>query len=193
MSERQPCKSCGELIQPDTAAKNDGLCMPCKRGERAKIEASKARRAQERLHEQSAERKHWLGLVARVSASPDGFERLTAAEQTYYAVTCLDREVHDGGFEQFFFNSSGDLYSQVLDGLLEMEAAESARQLVKAKQLLFGETPVPVDRAERCSCMRQEHARGELEELDRAFWAHAESLGARIQRFAVDRGLYHDA
>ncbi len=63
--QRLPCRECGELILPDTATKNNGLCMPCKGGYRANIEAGKKRREQERLWDQSAERKHWSSLVKK--------------------------------------------------------------------------------------------------------------------------------
>ncbi|MGC3468418.1 hypothetical protein ACPTJC_30310, partial [Pseudomonas aeruginosa] len=28
MTDRRPCRACGLLILPTTAARNDGLCMP---------------------------------------------------------------------------------------------------------------------------------------------------------------------
>lgn len=86
---RVPCKSCGESIHPDTAAKNEGLCMPCKGGYRDKIEAGKRRREEEKKYEQSAERQYWLALSSRVHASPNGFSMLAPVEQTYFALGCL--------------------------------------------------------------------------------------------------------
>ncbi len=103
MTQHRPCKSCGELIHPDTAAKNGGLCRPCKGGYRANIEAGKKRREEERIYEQSAERKHWRALVSRVYDRPSGFEALRAPEKLYFAVSCLIGEVYNGGFDQFFW------------------------------------------------------------------------------------------
>jgi hypothetical protein len=37
-----------------------------------------------------------------------GFAAMSQAEQTAYCVDCLEREVNNGGFDQFFANSSGD-------------------------------------------------------------------------------------
>ena len=33
--QKVPCRNCGAMILPRTADKNDGLCMPCSRGERS--------------------------------------------------------------------------------------------------------------------------------------------------------------
>jgi hypothetical protein len=53
MTEKVPCKECQALILPSTAASNDGLCWPCKRGGRQQFEAAKQHRARaaERLLE----------------------------------------------------------------------------------------------------------------------------------------------
>ena len=192
MPDRLPCKSCGELIHPDTAAKNAGLCMPCNGGYRANIEAGKKRREQERAYEKSAERKYWLELVRRVHAMQDGLQQLANTEKTYFAVSCLIGEVYNGGFDQFFSNSTGALYAYALDGLLEMEAEESAAQLARAKQILFGDAIVPIDQLERNEKMRQSSSTSELDALDKEFWADREGLGARCAQYAVTHGLYED-
>ena len=192
MIQRLPCKSCGELIHPDTATKNNGLCMPCKGGYRANIEAGKKQREVDRFYEQSAERKHWLQLVRRVHETQDGFQKLTLPERTYFAVSCLIGEVYNGGFDQFFSNSSGAFYAYALDGLLEMQAEECAAQLARAKQLLFGEAVIPLDQAERNAKMRQEASNPELDALDKKFWADPEGIGARCAQFAKAHALYQD-
>jgi hypothetical protein len=193
MIQRLPCKSCGELIHPDTATKNNGLCMPCKGGYRTNIEASKKQREVDRLYENSAERKHWLHLIRRVHDTQDGFQKLSSPEKTYFAVCCLIGEVYNGGFDQFFSNSSGAFYAYALDGLLEMQAEECAAQLARAKQLLFGELLIPIDQAERNAKMRQEVSNPELDALDKKFWSDPEGLGARCAQFAKDHALYQDS
>ena len=197
MSTRVPCTKCGESIHPDTAAQNAGLCMPCKGGYRDRIEAGKIRRNAERIYEQSAERKYWLKLVDRVHRTTEGFDGLPSAEKTYFAVSCLIGEVYNGGFDQFFSNSSGEMYGAALDGLWEFEAIASAGLLIQAKEVLFGSKPVPVDRRQRLRLMptiendaAPEHQ--QLEELDKAFWEDPEKLGERCKVFANKHGLYAD-
>ncbi|CAN7316207.1 DMP19 family protein [Polaromonas sp. LjRoot131] len=192
MTIRLPCKSCGESIHPDTAAKNNGLCMPCMGGYRKDIEAGKKRREQERIYDQSAERKHWVALVKRVHDVPNGFEKLMPPEKTYFSVSVLIGEVYNGGFDQFFSNSSGALYAYALDGLFEMEAEESAAQLVKAKQILFGDARISLDKGERLTQMSHSGFGVDLNDLDKAFCEDQENLGARCKRYAIIHSLYED-
>jgi hypothetical protein len=164
--------------------------MPCKGGYRADIEASKKRREQERLYEQSAERKHWLALVKKESET--GFHALTPPEKTYFALSCLIGEVYNGGFEQFFSNSSGSMYGHALSGLLDIEAHGTAALLQEAKDVLFGSGNVPIDRTERYKAMRQLGNDDQLNVLDKAFWEDRDSLGERCQQYAIQHGLYQD-
>ncbi len=188
--QRLPCRECGELIHPDTAAEYNGLCMPCKGGYRANIEAGKKRREQERLYEQSAERKHWLSLVKKESEV--GFQALSQPEKIYFALTCLIGEVYNGGFDQFFSNSSGAMYGYALSGLLEIEAHGTAALLEEAKVVLFGSERVPLDRQERNNAMRQVGNDSRLNALDKSFWADSEGLGERCKQYATHHALYRD-
>ncbi len=191
---RVPCQKCGESIHSDTAAKNDGLCMPCKGGYRERIEAGKRRREEEKQYEQSAERRYWRSLSSRVHESAEGFTRLTAAEKTYYAIGCLIGEIYNGGHEQYFFNHSGSMYGAALAGLLELEALRTAALLRRAKELLFGDEPVPMDTAERRSFLREkDQSPPELEDLDKAFWKNEEQLDERCEKYAHEHQLYRDA
>lgn len=198
MTQRVPCSRCGELILPDTAAKNAGLCMPCKGGYRERIEEGKRQRQRMREYEQSAERKYWLDLVHRIFKTPVGFVGLSPPEKTYYAVSCLIGEVYNGGFDQFFSNSSGELYGVALDGLFELEAAESAALLVQAKEVLFGDGIVPLDRSKRLDLMptvrNESHPTGkQLNALDEAFYADPDQLSARCKAFAIEHHLFPDS
>ncbi len=47
MIQKVPCKECQALILPATAAGNDGLCWPCKRGTRRRLEVRKQDKVRE--------------------------------------------------------------------------------------------------------------------------------------------------
>jgi len=96
VTTRIPCPTCGELIHPDTALKNNGLCMPCNGGYREQIEAGKRRREEERKYDRSPARLFWLDLVQRVHAPEGGLGSLSPDERTYYAVRCLIGELFNG-------------------------------------------------------------------------------------------------
>jgi hypothetical protein len=87
------------MILISTAAANDGLCMPCKRGERRNIEAAKLRRAEQKIAEANPDpaTKHWRRLVRRVYPrspdqqgrdSPKGFANLSAVNQPA-SIACM--------------------------------------------------------------------------------------------------------
>jgi hypothetical protein len=58
MTDKVPCKECHVLILPATAVSNDGLCWPCKRGGRHKIEAAKQERSRQAERASEARRRH---------------------------------------------------------------------------------------------------------------------------------------
>lgn len=197
MNARLPCAKCGESIHPDTAAKSNGLCMPCKGGYREHIEEGKRQLQADRAYEQSAERKHWKGLVDRVYCTAEGFSGLSQEEKTYFAVSCLIGELYNGGFDQFFSNSTGEMYGAALAGLWELEANASAGLLLQAKEVLFGSQLVPTDQTQRWSLMptigddaAPEHK--QLANLDRLFCGDPDRLGARCREYAISNGLYAD-
>nr|WP_316643371.1 DMP19 family protein [uncultured Roseateles sp.] len=166
-------------------------------GYRERIEAGKRQREVDRAYEQSAERKYWRTLVDRVHRTSEGFDGLRPEEKTYFAVSCLIGEVYNGGFDQFFSNSSGEMYGIALAGLWELEANVTAGLLLRAKEVLFGDGLVPVDRSERCSQMPtigNDAAPGhkQLDELDRLFYEDPDKLGERCKCFAISNGLYAD-
>ncbi|MDR2213253.1 MAG: DMP19 family protein [Pseudomonadales bacterium] len=193
MSQRLPCSQCGALILPETAQKNAGLCMPCKGGYREQIEDGKRANEEQKQFYESAEYKYWSNLVERVHHSPEGFEGLTEQEKIFYAVSCLIGEVYNGGFYQFFSNSSGRLYGYALNGLHELGAETSASLLVQAKELLFEERPIPLDRVERFQLMPTEEApeiEKRLDALDRIFYTEPDQVSEKCGAYAIKHQFY---
>ena len=171
--------------------------MPCKGGYRQSIEEGKRFNEQARAHEQSPERKYWLNLVSRVHGTADGFEKLSGLEKTYFAVSCLLGEVYNGGFEQFFSNTSGTLYGAALDGLIQLEALTAAALLLRAKEILFGYGDVPVDRKQRIELMQtvsNDNAPEwrQLYELDKEFCEDPDKLAERCHVYGITNRLYPD-
>lgn len=174
--------------------------MPCKGGYKKNIEASKLRRSEEKKQRESPAGKHWLWLVQVVYASPNGFSELSAANQAFFAVAALEGDVYNGGFDQYFFNSSGDYYSQAVSALMEMSATNTLRLLISAKGVVFGAMPVPLSTSERRSVLKatavteaQERERSlKLDALDELFWKDPDKLSERAAAFAERHGLHED-
>jgi hypothetical protein len=66
----------------------------------------------------------------------------TPGQRAIYALTVFAREVDNGGLEQFFWNSSGDLYPQVLAGLARVGADDRTAILRTAASFFDDEQTV---------------------------------------------------
>lgn len=79
-----------------------------------------------------------------------GWHALTEAEKHSLAIEQLDAEVNNGGFAQYYFNSSGDHWMDAQDGLAAIGAKEH-HQLLVATIEIFGTTRPAADRDTRTS------------------------------------------
>jgi len=167
--------------------------MPCKTGTRESIEASKLYYQREReLDKTDPFRKLWRELVHRVCNTDLGYARLSHAEKKYFAVGMLEGEVYNGGFDQYFFNSSSSYYSDAEAGLEEMGAMQALSLLRRAKQIAFGVAPVPEDTGRRREILLQtdfESRAIQLDKLDDLFWEDPDGLSERAESFARKHGL----
>jgi hypothetical protein len=200
MTDKIACKKCGELILPSTAEKTAGLCMPCKGNYRRNIEDSKLRHEEQKKLENTPARKHWIWLVKQVYETTAGYKGLSRENQLYFAANIVAGEVYNGGFDQYFTNSSGDFYLDSLEALKRIGALNSHNLLLKAKAVLFGDTEVPEDKIERFDVIQKqaptEEAMNEkqrqLDHLDAQFYEDPDKFDRLLSSFAEKTGLYSD-
>lgn len=168
------CSGCGAPLRAATAARTGGLCITCKH------------------------HMFWTALVYRVHDAPDGFDRLSDAEQTYYLIKVLEGEVVIGGLRQFFEKGSGDFYRETLRALEEVGAMNCHALLVAAKEVLFPYSDPPRDQAARYEMMPQypeaEDAPRpdwdlELDRINGQFHPYTDQLQERLLRYALDHQL----
>jgi len=134
MTDKIPCKKCNEMILPTTAKKTGGVCMACKQGIRESIEQSKEFYRKQKEYDPFKEL--WMHIVKKAHAEENGFDNLTKEEKLYYSVNILDGEVYNGGMEQFFSNSSGELYREVIEGIKIIKAGNALLLLRQAAKIL---------------------------------------------------------
>ena len=79
-----------------------------------------------------------------------GWHALTEAEKHLLAIERLDAEVNNGGFAQYYFNSSGDNWQDAHNGLAAI-GAETRHRLMSATLETFGDVEPAVDRESRTS------------------------------------------
>ena len=194
--EKVPCKECDALILPATAKETGGICMACMQGIRKNIEQSKE--FYNKQKERDPVRDLWLSLVDRVHKKPGGFEGLIDDEKLYFAVSVLDGEVYNGGMVQFFSNSSGEYFDEVVAGLKSLGAESSLKLLQQATKILFGNKTPDKGRATRWDQMRQipESLADqlpewciELDSIDRQYCDDPDNLSVKLTEFALSRGL----
>jgi Domain of unknown function (DUF4375) len=127
-----------------------------------------------------------------VAASTDSSD----AEKLYWTVALLRNEVNNGGFHQYFFNSSGSYYEYGEKGLVTLGALQTLDLLRQAKEIVFPGVSVPADTEIRRNLLpvvepdspSPEWAR-KLDELDQRFYANADNLTPRLEAFARQQGL----
>lgn len=198
MTLRIPCSLCGAAILPSTAESNNGLCMPCKGGYRKNIDESKAAAQQQKEYQETPEFKHWSWIVDHVYKSAEGFTSLSHPNKLLFASNLVSHEVYNGGFDQYFFNSSSDYYRFAVEGLTEMKATESLRLLILAKQIIFDQLNVPSNTEERRRILLkrdtnlQEKQDFALDLLDKEFWKDTDNLREIMNNFAQLHDLYNN-
>jgi hypothetical protein len=105
------------------------------------------------------------------------FAELSPPERVFRAIWDLESEVNNGGFHQYFFNSSGDTAFAVV-GALEAIGAPQAAQIVRAANRIFPHATPPADRVERqahLEAISPEHDEL-LEQLDQDFYSYPDNL-----------------
>lgn len=63
------------------------------------------------------------------------FEDLSPAEQTFRCIWELEGEVSNGGFAQYYFNSSGDYANRIVEDLRQIGAIETSDLVTQAHRL----------------------------------------------------------
>lgn len=87
------------------------------------------------------------GWLCRKCNYGEDIGKLSDAEKVFYLNTQLESEVNNGGFSQYFYNSSGDFANEVLYSLNAIGAEQTASIYRKALSALGG--LLPKDRDER--------------------------------------------
>ena len=111
---------------------------------------------------------------------------LSEAERIFYITQTLEMEVNNGGFSQFFYNSSGNFSNELVGAFTAIGANATAAICQKAISA-FGRD-IPVDRDER-EKMLDELENDEideiLEECDSAFCDYEDNLNELNYNFAM--------
>ncbi len=112
---------------------------------------------------------------------------LSPAERIVFITQILEMEVNNGGFDQYFLNSSGDCSNEVVSAFRAIGANATAEICQKAVSA-FGRE-IPVDRSERQEMMdesRSEEIDEILHECDLAFYDYQDDLLGLTYRYILE-------
>lgn len=123
-----------------------------------------------------------LAFVDRVlekSEYGSHMDKLSDCERVFYITQTCEMEVNNGGFSQFFYNSSGDFSNELVQSFQDIGAVKTAEICQKA--LGAFERELPVDRMEREELLDElmsDEVERILDECDTAFYRYEENLNA---------------
>jgi hypothetical protein len=197
-------------ILDSTAASTGGKCIPCSRGTRAQMEANRRRgdahrerlRKNEEARKRIAARPHatfadflaeedpigvlWGVMLTTVSGGSSRLENigaLSASARTLYYVEIFNGEVLNGGFSQFFSNSSGEYAHEALAALQELGAPRAAGLLQQAMAAFPGGRVPPQRRSRYEQLERIDPA--VLDALDTEYYTLEKSSGEGLARLML--------
>ena len=124
--------------------------------------------------------------------SDDGEEhldRIGEESKLVYLLWCFDGEIHNGGFDQFFYNSLGNYSAEILAYLKQLNAANSARLLEKAMEWFPNCKPAS-DREKRCAQLEKfedDEAYGDsLDALNTEYYQYEDNLEKLLHEYVKE-------
>lgn len=121
----------------------------------------------------------------------ENLEHISAEARLVYLLWCFDGEVHNGGFDQLFFNSLGDHCVEILQGLKMLNAKHSSALLEKAL-CWFPDSKPSSNRHKRWKQLEpyrnDQNYERELEKLNDQFYQYKDNLVELLNNYVKDNG-----
>ncbi|MGA2349211.1 MAG: DUF4375 domain-containing protein [Terracidiphilus sp.] len=123
-----------------------------------------------------------MGQALDRKAAQDGEESLSDEERVVLAVSALEREVNNGGYSQFFANSSSEYASIIVNSLLSIRCPETAATTQEAIDAMSLEDFSP--EAIEAAIEAEDEARDErLDECDGLYYGSGEEIADQLFEF----------
>ena len=111
---------------------------------------------------------------------------LSEAERIFYITQSLEMEVNNGGFSQFFYNSSGNFSNELVGAFTAIGANATAAICQKAISAFGRDIPVDKDeREEMLDELESDEFDEILEECDNAFYDYEDNLNELNYNFVM--------
>lgn len=130
-----------------------------------------------------------LDIVFDEDGCTEHINRITDKAKVVYLLWSFDGEIHNGGFDQLFYNSLGDHCSQILNALKLINAHKST-ELLEAALKWFPNSSPSSDRSLRWEQLKSYEENDEyidaLDKLDTEFYKYEDNLGELLHSFVRD-------
>ncbi len=117
-----------------------------------------------------------------LKAEREGTQHLTDEERIVLAVEALEREVNNGGYDQFFVNSSRE-FSPMIVGALQRIGCKKTANITHEAIKALGISDLRSDVIEAVICNRDEERRSKLNRCDDAYYNSTEPIAERLFAF----------
>jgi hypothetical protein len=115
-------------------------------------------------------------IIGKKIPAKDNFSNLNEFEKTFIYIDVLEDNVTNGGFIQFFFNSSGQFAHEIFQAYLAIKAETTLDILTKAIHL-FPEMPVPKNPRIRQQILMEKDSNIDLwDTLDTEFYKYEDNI-----------------
>jgi hypothetical protein len=131
-------------------------------------------------------------IIGKKITKKDDFSNLNEFEKTFIYLDILEQNVTDGGFIQFFFNSSGQFTHEVFQAYLSIKAENTVDILTKAIYL-FPEMPVPKNLRIRQQILMEKDTNIDLwDEVDTEFYKYEDNIISLTLEYVRNNITYFD-
>tara|TARA_B110000971_G_scaffold194966_1_gene209029 strand:- start:69 stop:530 length:462 start_codon:yes stop_codon:yes gene_type:complete len=131
-------------------------------------------------------------IIGKKITKKDDFSNLNEFEKTFIYLDILEQNVTDGGFIQFFFNSSGQFTHEVFQAYLAIKAENTVDILTKAIYL-FPEMPVPKNLRIRQQILMEKDTNIDLwDEVDTEFYKYEDNIISLTLEYVRNNITYFD-
>lgn len=113
-------------------------------------------------------------IVLAFEAALDGKDELSTAERVVLSVEAIEREVNNGGFNQFFVNSSRDFAPFIVESFNLIGCPQTAQLCQGAIDLLGVEDLFDSDAVEDVACEADDDLMERFNAFDEIYYAGAE-------------------
>ena len=129
-------------------------------------------------------------IIGKKIPERDAFTGLNTYEKTFIYIDIFENHTTNGGFEEFFLNSSGQYSHEILEAYEAIGATKTATLIYNAFTA-FGEIPIPKDNTFRKKILTDLKSEA-WDVLDQAFYKSKEDIVPLILNFVTRNSAYFD-